>query len=291
MRKSVTKKIFTCIYLLIPFTLLSQERVSINVVYEFNYVRDLENAANPYKANMVLSIGKNTSRFVEESVFNENNKSVIAAQKKQQEKAATVASSKMITVTGSPMLFITNAGAIVREEIMLEKKKDNLINVGHLGLKTYYYNTEIPQIKWRLEADKKDILGYECQKAIGDFAGRTYEVWFAAALPYSFGPWKLQELPGLILQAKDSKNEVAFTAKEITKNTDPEELIIPFLKTDDAIKVKEKEYNQTLEMLVKDPQSIVSAQFPNTTLYIKNKENPSNKEVVKVRKYNPMELK
>lgn len=268
----------------------AQEPTQLNVLYEMQYKRDLDNAGLVVKKQM-LSVANNRSRYVEQSIFNSNNKAVLEARKKQMEKILASASSNMRMVSGSPMLSITNEGVSTSEEVMTDIQNKSLSLTGNLGLKTYYYTAPIPTIKWNLQKDKKTIVGYECQKAVGNFGGRTYEVWFAAALPYTMGPWKLGGLPGLILEAKDSKNEVIFIAMEITKNTDLEELVIPYLTTNNAIKVKEKEYKETEKMLVIDPESIVSAQFPNTKVMIRNRDNPNNKEVIKVKKYNPMELR
>ena len=64
-----------------------------------------------------------------------------------------------------------------------------------------------------------------CSFAKGDYKGHTYYVWYAQDIPLKFGPWKLQGLPGLIVEAKDDRNTISFqlltfeTNKGIVVNT------------------------------------------------------------------------
>lgn len=68
----------------------------------------------------------------------------------------------------------------------------------------------LSEIDWELSENIKDIGGYKCQKAITNFKGREYEVWFAPDIPISTGPWKLWGLPGLILEGRDKTSQVIF---------------------------------------------------------------------------------
>ena len=70
-------------------------------------------------------------------------------------------------------------------------------------------------IFWELLPETKNITSFKCQKARGNFRGRTYTVWFANEIPVSMGPWKLNGLPGLILEATDSLNQFQFFAEKI----------------------------------------------------------------------------
>lgn len=76
-----------------------------------------------------------------------------------------------------------------------------------------------PTIQWEIKKDKKTILGYPCQMAVGEFRGRRYVVWFTKDIPEPLGPWKLDGLPGLILEARDSENYFSYTATQIIKNS------------------------------------------------------------------------
>ena len=70
-------------------------------------------------------------------------------------------------------------------------------------------------ISWELLPQTKNITSFKCQKARGNFRGRTYTVWFTNDIPVSMGPWKLNGLPGLILEATDSSNQFQFFAEKI----------------------------------------------------------------------------
>ena len=59
----------------------------------------------------------------------------------------------------------------------------------------------IPQLNWQLEDIFKKINNFQCQKAVTNFRGRIYIAWFCREIPISNGPWKLQGLPGFILEA------------------------------------------------------------------------------------------
>ncbi|WP_418512094.1 GLPGLI family protein [Corallibacter sp.] len=78
-----------------------------------------------------------------------------------------------------------------------------------------YVKEETPTINWEILEEKKSIGDFECLKAIGEFRGRIYTAWFTTSIPLPYGPWKIQGLPGLILEAYDTNKEVYFYFKSI----------------------------------------------------------------------------
>ncbi|SKB94949.1 GLPGLI family protein [Parapedobacter luteus] len=70
-------------------------------------------------------------------------------------------------------------------------------------------------IDWTLLNETKEIGDIKCQKATATVYGREYEVWFSNTIPLPYGPWKLQGLPGLILEARSTDGEINFELKEI----------------------------------------------------------------------------
>lgn len=67
----------------------------------------------------------------------------------------------------------------------------------------YVIEEETPTMEWEIYEDSvQTIIGYECHKAVMKFRGREWAVWYADEIPVSLGPWKLNGLPGIILQAE-----------------------------------------------------------------------------------------
>ncbi|CAI8404631.1 MAG: Uncharacterised protein [Flavobacterium sp. SCGC AAA160-P02] len=71
---------------------------------------------------------------------------------------------------------------------------------------------------WRITNVKKNILGYSCNQAKRFFRGREYTAYYTDKIPSSFGPWKLNDLPGLILEFSNGQN-LFMQAKSIELNS------------------------------------------------------------------------
>ena len=87
-----------------------------------------------------------------------------------------------------------------------------------LGAGYGQYTEALPSFKWQILSESKEILGYKCQKAQGEFRGRKYIAWFAPSIPISDGPWKFCGLPGLILAVEDTDKYFVFTCIDIKNN-------------------------------------------------------------------------
>lgn len=88
------------------------------------------------------------------------------------------------------------------------------------NLNKTYYTIDKTSINWEVSREEKSILGYKCQKATTNFRGRDWTVWFTKDVPVQFGPWKLDGLPGLILEAEDNKKMFSYQAERIVLNND-----------------------------------------------------------------------
>jgi GLPGLI family protein len=77
---------------------------------------------------------------------------------------------------------------------------------------------------WKLQKETKKIGNFDCHKATTKFRGREYTAWYTNEIPVPYGPWKLQGLPGLILEAYDTEKDIYYYFKSIeypTQNPTP----------------------------------------------------------------------
>lgn len=95
-------------------------------------------------------------------------------------------------------------------------EKDSMLSrFPWLHSKVYILKEKTPKISWTLNNESKTIGEFNCLKAKGFFRGRLYTVWYTLDIPVSIGPWKLQGLPGLIVQAEDEKKQIIFNILSI----------------------------------------------------------------------------
>lgn len=106
-------------------------------------------------------------------------------------------------------------GVVYRTQLYVFKSlPDNECRVyDYVGMTgNYWYSEPLDKIDWNITDSTTIILGYECMMATADYHGRSWTAWFAPDIPVQDGPWKLQGLPGLILEASEPSGQHHFTA-------------------------------------------------------------------------------
>ncbi|MDR2274808.1 MAG: GLPGLI family protein [Sphingobacterium sp.] len=138
-----------------------------------------------------------------------------------------------------------------------------------LGQLYRVYPNKKHKIDWTITTEKRDIGGYACYKATGQFGGRTYEAWFTEEIPFSVGPWKLNGLPGAILEANDSTNEVRFRYAGLDKVTDKMSL----MDIDKLPELPYEKYRKAMENSKANKLGAMMAQLPpGATLKFKTQD-------------------
>lgn len=104
------------------------------------------------------------------------------------------------------------------------------------------YSEEWEKPEWEIADESKEILGYQCFRAVSEYRGRRWTVWFTPEIPIQDGPWKLCGLPGLIMEAYDTKNDYSFKAKGLIQNENLKVGIMNYWHKSDRIIVKRDKF-------------------------------------------------
>lgn len=75
----------------------------------------------------------------------------------------------------------------------------------------------LPNFEWNITEKSKKIDNIQCQLATLNYKGRKWNAWFSSDYPIFSGPFIFENLPGLIIEMYDSKNEYHFLLKAIKK--------------------------------------------------------------------------
>jgi GLPGLI family protein len=252
---SILTKIYASIFIfasLISFSLNAQinEPVLFTATYNFIHVNDTNNRTSPIRIEMFLRLGKTNSVY--------SNASLETKIKEEQRKAGQASYGPIRSVQGGPIAVVSSAEMISDYFFQIPSKKQ-IIRYANLGIQDYKMEIDLPDFKWQIETETIIIGNYVCQKAVGNYAGRQWIAWFASDLPFQFGPWKLGGLPGLIFEARDTKNEVQFIFKELFKNLEQEKIEpIP----GKPVVISESSFEKSKRNFEKDPSGTVQAFLP-----------------------------
>lgn len=210
------------------------------VLYDFTHINDTLQPDKPHKEEMVLYIGKQASLYGTYTI--ERRDQLI---KKQMDDPAFDGN---LTITGSA--HATNESYYARPADHIFKQ------VNRLAGDSYVLEAAYPAIDWQLTAETKTIGGYQVQQATCHFKGRDYTAWFTTEIPFQSGPWKLLGLPGLVLEATDSRNEVAFHYAGFETLTKGDATVaLP----ENAITATQKEFDRLTDAFHKNRQAFMDA--------------------------------
>jgi GLPGLI family protein len=271
------KQILLLPAILLVFQLVKAQKPDAAVAlvrYSFSHIRDTTDKAKVYTENMELLLGKNASVYRSEDnrLHDEKMKQLIA------ERANTGTTGMMnIAGLGGPRGSTSKIYQFQAEKKLIRQEK--IINI-------YLMDGDLPVINWKITSDTTSFGSLHCQKATTAFKGRNYQVWFCTALPFRSGPWKLNGLPGLIVEASDTKKEVVWKFAGLEDASKMTEQAVAVAETEsapkkseksifvrenysfktialpkDGLKTTEKEYIRLDEAVHKDPSGFINAAF------------------------------
>lgn len=179
------------------------EPALLEVRYMRSEVNDtLHRESSVVSDEMMLRIGRtksmfcNVKRFFQDSLSKANPDAYWGMMKMEIDK-------------GNPNVFAT-LGGHKRSFLYKDYTTDRIIEEDYFDMTPWRYTEKREKPVWDISQETKVVSGYECFKAVSDFRGRRWTAWFAPEIPVHEGPWKLDGLPGLILEAHDSNNDYVF---------------------------------------------------------------------------------
>lgn len=183
-------------------------------------------------------------------VFNKEASYYVTA-KDSLENQSELEEKKIKEVNGTKQIYLGKHTLAQGKQVYYNRKKDSLW--WNKKYKEPVYGREKrTKIDWVLGSETKSFGGLTCHKATGSFRGKNYTAWYTDAIPLPYGPWKLQGLPGLILEAYDEDKEMYMYFKSVEYPTDRELSVGPLEKPRDDKEypwLSIDEYKQTLEKL------------------------------------------
>ncbi len=240
--------------------------------YNFSHVVDTNKKDKPWTEEMILIIGKNASMYTSNVRLTQliNFKKHVAEQIK----------NNGGTLNGATIIS-NRRQKTIETDYYTFNKENKFITIEKL-IQEYLVEDETPKIDWKISKDTLSFSGLKCQKAKAQFKGRNWIAWFAPELPFPNGPWKLNGLPGLIINAYDEKKEVLFQfAGFETVNFKPADKKYAsddekYLDTDlmgneiripaKAIKVSSADFKRLKDAKNADPYGFAKAQMAGTSM-------------------------
>jgi GLPGLI family protein len=110
---------------------------------------------------------------------------------------------------------------------------DSLFSKDKIFNNEYIIVENAKNLNWILSSDTKKLNNLLVKKALLKFRGRNYIAWYSEDYPLKFGPWKFNNLPGLILEIYDETNRYRWVVNSIQKNKEKSSINIKevFLNT------------------------------------------------------------
>jgi len=223
------------LFLFVQGLFAQDNQVNMFIKYDFEHIADSTKKEAPITRSMYLYIGNGNAFYS------------MAPMEKNKEQGALHISMDAIDQSDGLVNLYTPFGT-----------GESPCLVTMLGQLYKVYPNKNYKIDWAITEEKRDIGGYGCIKAIGQFGGRTYEAWFTEEIPFPVGPWKLNGLSGAILEAKDLTNEVRFRYAGLDKVADK----MPLMEIDKLPELPYEKYRKAMENSKADKLGAMMAQLP-----------------------------
>lgn len=200
------KNLLTCLLAALTISACAQtsDKVMVKVKYNLYHALDTSDKNQVYEQQMLLATGKKASLFTSTLKISFAQRMLGMINQGPSMNTAVSATAATSSTRGAAPVSIPN----LPDYYFFFETKQSFTN--EQLIKDYLVEETIAKINWQISTDTTTLGGIHCQKATALFKGRNWIAWYAPELPFQSGPWKLNGLPGLILEAYDEKKEVQF---------------------------------------------------------------------------------
>jgi len=215
-----------CLLYSFKFKTVDDQPVSM-AYYRFQHIKDTTQSGRVTTEDFYLAFNSNKSIYLSKTKNDQDSIQQAILRKAEQENSNVIDMGIVLPTTPDQILATDQSLSVIKA----------------FNGNNYLIKEDFEKISWKIDQETSEILGYKCQKATGKCKGRTYTAWFTTDIPASFGPWKLNGLPGLILEAFDTSGRIKFTCTKILNQVKLPaniSLTIPA----DAIATTQKDYNR-----------------------------------------------
>ncbi|RYG22344.1 MAG: GLPGLI family protein [Chitinophagaceae bacterium] len=176
--------------------------VLARVHYTYISKTDTLKSGKPRPEKMMLFFGKNTSLYASYDK--------IRYEISEEQKFWAMIASGGGKGKGVFIIDDTNSKWMTTTSYLFNVKENKFYTREIIAYNAYLVEEAAPKIDWKITKDTMSFSGLACQKATTNFEGKNWVAWFAPSVPFPGGPWKLNSLPGLIIEAYDEQKETYF---------------------------------------------------------------------------------
>ena len=235
-------KYFLLVVLLLVFPCQAASQKSFTdeskymATYKLSYQPDSTNTNSVETEEMLLFLGDESSKF---SSAGKAMKDQILKNRKREKSAADFA--KLQSQIPQTSLYYSIFKHYPSAEMSFTES---------VATDEFRYSQDMNLFNWNIEEERKQIAGYNAQKATTTFAGRDYIAWFTPEIPIPDGPYKFNGLPGLILEIRDTKDYYVFELIRFEELEEPR--VIEFL-TEEYISTSKENFLEVKHEYNLDP--------------------------------------
>lgn len=124
--------------------------------------------------------------------------------------------------------------------LLYKNEKDKIFIQDEINGKTFYFSDIYEPIQYKLLSETKMFGNVKTSKAVAEFRGRVYTIWFDPKSEIKGGPWKFINLPGIAYEIYDEAHLFHWTLESTDKTE--QRIKNPFIEKTEGDFVSYKEY-------------------------------------------------